>query len=65
MTSLQYPKILLHIDSQIYHKLIIMNVASNLPDEPNYSESKIYEVYNNTRVFVGNLMYLVKKVFML
>ncbi len=42
-----------------------MNVASNLPDEPTYSESKLHEVYNNTRVFVGNLMYLVKKVFML
>ncbi|WP_299776623.1 hypothetical protein [uncultured Formosa sp.] len=42
-----------------------MNVTSNLPEEPTYSESKIYEVYDNTKVFLGNLMYLVKKVFML
>ncbi|MBP1838533.1 hypothetical protein [Formosa algae] len=42
-----------------------MNVASNLPEEPTYSESKIYMVYDNTVDFIKNLMYLVKKVFML
>ncbi len=42
-----------------------MNVTSNLPEEPNYSESKFYVVYDNTVEFIKNLVYLVKKVFML
>lgn len=59
------PKNTIAYRSQIYQKLTIMNVAPNLPDEPNYAESKIYEAYDNTRLFVRNFMYLVKKVFML
>lgn len=42
-----------------------MNFATNLPEQPTFTESKFKETLRSNLQFLKSLLYLTKKVFML
>ncbi len=45
--------------------LRLMNLATNLPEEPTFNDSKFKETMRENLRFIKSLMYLTKKLFML
>ncbi len=46
-------------------KLNLLNMESNLPEQPTFNESKLKETLHENFRFVKSLLYLTKKIFML
>lgn len=42
-----------------------MNLATNLPEQPTFTESKFKETLRENLRFIKSLLYLTKKIFML
>ena len=54
-----------HRFPQIYHKLKLMNFATNLPEQPTFNDSKFKQTLRENLKFIKGLFYLTKKIFML